>query len=264
MKKTVLIIAAFAAALSLTSCLKDDTQDISKFYANALVTVKHTPQGEFFLQLDDNTTAKTSNLSKSPYGDKQVRALANISDKGEYVPSAEGGADFDRLVEVNWIDSIRTKALVETLGSREEDEKEWGNAPIDVIANWVTILEDGYVTLAFCGLWGDPSEKHMISLVSGTNPEDPYYLELMHNPLNDRYEYGNAYEATGVIAFDLSSLPPIESDDVELKIHYKSLHFGEKTIRFALPKDGIRQPSEASLQSSNAVLKSLDRSLNLE
>ena len=111
MKKTVLIIAAFAAALSLTSCLKDDTQDMSKFYANALVTVKHTPQGEFFLQLDDNTTAKTSNLSKSPYGDKQVRALANISDKGEYVPSAEGGADFDRLVEVNWIDSIRTKAL---------------------------------------------------------------------------------------------------------------------------------------------------------
>lgn len=263
MKKTFFVIAALAAALSLSSCLKDDSQDNSKFYANALVTVKHTPEGEFYLQVDDKTTAKPGNLTKSPFGDKQVRALANITDKGEYVPAGEGSAAFDRLVEVNWIDSIRTKDLVQTLGSREEDEKEWGDAPIDVIANWVTILEDGYLTLAFSGLWGNPMERHMISLVSGTDPENPYYLELMHNPLNDRYDYGSAYEATGVIAFDLSSLPAPDADS-KLTIHYKSLHFGEKTIYFDFPKPGDGKPAEASLQTSNAALRSIDRALKLD
>ena len=83
MNKTVYLVAAASALLSLAGCqLNKQTPDYSKIYANAIVTVKHTPEDVFYLQLDDKTTVKPSNMDESPFGDKQVRALAKREMEG--------------------------------------------------------------------------------------------------------------------------------------------------------------------------------------
>ncbi len=229
MRKTVYLVAAAAAVLSLAGCQMDkQSPDYSKIYANAIVTVKHTPEGIFYLQLDDQTTVKPSNIEKSPFGDKQVRALTNMTLTDEK-PSSEGSSVvFDKSAEINWIDSVRTKAVVPSYGSESEDDSKYGNDPVDIIGNWVTVLEDGYLTLAFCALWGNPAYAHEINLVSGVDPDDPYTLELKHNARGDSY-YVNPIRATGIVAFDLSSLPQTDGETVDLKIKYRPI-YGPETI----------------------------------
>lgn len=79
MKTFLKLISAtvLLGGLSL-SCNKNDGYDMSMYYPNVLVTVKNVPDGTCFLQLDDKTTLKPVNLSKSPFGKKEVRALANV------------------------------------------------------------------------------------------------------------------------------------------------------------------------------------------
>ena len=227
MKKNFYLIAAFALlAVGLSSCQLDkDPVDYSKFYANALVTVKHNADNVFYLQLDDKTTVKPDNMEKSPFGDKQVRALANLTIKDDVKP--EG--DFDKTVTINWIDSVRTKDIVPSLG--DLDDKEYGTDPIEIIGNWVTIVEDGYLTLSFCALWGNPSVAHSINLVSGVDPKNPYVLELRHNAMGDNYHINPTY-GNGVIAFDLSSLPSTEGKEVDLVINYKGLNISNASVKF--------------------------------
>lgn len=229
MKKIVYFIAASAALLSLAGCQFDaHDPDYSKIYANAIVTVKHTPEGIFYLQLDDETTVKPSNLEKSPFGDKQVRALTNMTLSDEK-PSSEGSSIvFDKSAEITWIDSVRTKAIVPSYGSESEDDIKYGDDPIDIIGNWVTVLEDGYLTLAFCAIWGNPAYVHAVNLVSGVDPEDPYTLEFKHDAMGDSY-YINGIRATGIVAFDLSSLPPTNGETVDLKIKYRPI-YGPETV----------------------------------
>ncbi len=231
MKKTLsVIIAATALLLCLPSCLKENGTDWSRFYPNALVTAKTNEGGEFYLQLDEKTTLKPSNLSSSPFGAKEVRALLNYTDRGAY--SAEGsGQKFDRSVEVNWIDSLLTKKPVQSLGTTEENDKSYGTAPIEIINNWITIVEDGYMTLSFCGVWGSTAKVHSVNLLTGTDPEDPYLLELRHNAFDDNVDAGVGVKVTGAVAFSLSDIPDTEGKTVKMTIRYKSFS-GERSVSF--------------------------------
>ena len=74
-----MMLLAVVAMVTVSSCDDDDTY----YYPavprlNALVTVKHTSEGKFYLQLDDKTAVWPVNMSVSPFGDKEVRALASI------------------------------------------------------------------------------------------------------------------------------------------------------------------------------------------
>ena len=232
MKRIILSFAVVAGvAFSMTSCdFNKNGTDYSKFYANALVTVKHDAEGVFYLQLDDKTTAKPSNLKKSPFGEKQVRALAHLT-VGDQPATDINNSRFDKVVMVDWIDSVRTKSIVPTLGDR--DYVVYGNDPIDVVGNWVTIVEDGYLTLSFRAQWGSPNKVHAINLVSGTDPKNPYVLVLRHNAFDDYYTSSGSMDVNGIVAFDLASLPPTGGKDVDLIIKYRSAYFGgEHTVKF--------------------------------
>ncbi len=229
MKRTITAIIAAAGLLCLSSCLKDNGTDWSRFYPNALVTAKTNAGGEFYLQLDEKTTLKPVNLSKSPFGGKEVRALLNYTDRGAYSPEGSG-QKFDRRVEVNWIDSLLTKKPVKTTGTSEEDDKAYGTAPVEIINNWITIIEDGYMTLSFCGVWGNPRKVHAVNLITGTDPDDPYCLEFRHNAFDDFVEFGGT-EVSGAVAFNLSDVPDTEGKTVKMTIRYKSFS-GERTLSF--------------------------------
>ena len=70
--KKILIAIATISSLSLQSCLDDDDNYAMRF-PNALVTVKTDADQTVFLQLDDKTTLLPTNMTKSPYGEKEVR-----------------------------------------------------------------------------------------------------------------------------------------------------------------------------------------------
>ena len=221
MKRIFTWAAGLIALVTLASCndyLKGNN-DNYRFYPNAVVTLKTTDDGVFYMQLDDSTTIKPTNISSNPYN-KEVRALINFDSDAEVIPNGE----FDVESEIFWMDSIRTKTPVLTT---EDNDEAYGTAEIDIYNSWLTVLEDDYLTLAFAAHWNNPRLYHGINLVTGVDEEDPYLVELRHDPLTDSlYYYGHRYN--GLIAFDLKELAA-DGDIEYVKIRYNSYQ-GEKTI----------------------------------
>ena len=125
-RRTLLMLAT--AAVTLTACDNND----DPFYANsttALVTVRPVEGGSFTMQLDHATALAPANLSQSPFGSKEVRALVN------YTP-VESERSNMRMVNVNWIDSIRTKMPVRDMGA--QNDRLYGNDPVEIVRDWVS------------------------------------------------------------------------------------------------------------------------------
>lgn len=221
MKKLVLAaLGMVVLSMTMGSCSTDDDNDYywSKT-PNALVTVKTTNDGCYF-QLDDSTTLLPTNLKK-PFGDKEVRALVN------YTLTDQKDNQYNAVVHVNWIDSILTKKPVPNLATPEENDAKYGHDAVDIVRDWVTIAEDGYLTLRFRALWGNV-KPHSINLVAGVNPENPYEVELRHNTNGDpQLRWGDA-----LVAFDLNGVvPDTNGKKVKLTIKWKSTA-GDKSIDF--------------------------------
>ena len=234
MKSIRLFIGAVGlviSALALHSCNDNEYYDYGYLRPTALVTVRPQADGTFCMQLDDFSVLYPENMSESPFGDKEVRALVNYtvnaSDKDTRTVYAN--------VHVNWIDSIRTKMPVADLGE-ENNVVEYGNDPIEIVRDWVTVAEDGYLTLRIRTRWGQRCTPHVINLVGGVNPENPYEFDLHHDANGD--EYGEMGDA--LIAFNLNDLPRSEGDRVTIKLNWRSFS-GYKNTEFTLrlrPADG--------------------------
>lgn len=242
-KKIGLAIALLLSAFTFQSCNDDDDTDWSQVLPNALVTVKQNGDA-CYLQLDDNTTLLAQNLKSTVFGGKEVRALVN------YSSTNEKSNQYNQVVHVNWIDSILTKKPVPSLASDIENSEKYGNNIVDIVRDWVTVAEDGYLTLRFRALWGGMS-PHYINLVTGVNPENPYEVELRHNQNGDaKYRVGDA-----LVAFNLNdALPDTNGKTVKLTIRWKSSN-GDKKVDFnycsrkaisnAKQLDGYSQTSKA-------------------
>ena len=221
-----------AAAVMLSACNDDDEPTYQYFdpttgFANALVTTKTADDGTFFLQITDDKTMLPCNISKSPY-DREMRALINYTEiKAEDYPSFLPDGDLkgcDMLVKVNWIDSILTKMPVPDL--LDKNDEAYGNDAVEIVKDWVTIAEDGYLTLRFRTMWGGHT-MHRINLIAGVNAENPYEVELRHDAQGDMATaWGDA-----LVAFDLNSLPDTEGATVKLKLRWRSFS-GEKSAEF--------------------------------
>ena len=143
-------VAVLVSVMIFQSCLDDDDNDYYRYaLPNALVTVKPVADNSFFMQLDDSTTLLPVNMKNSPYGEKEVRALVNFE------PVDESSGEYDKAVHINWIDSILTKPIAGDLGDKNDEV--YGTDPVDMINDWVTIAEDGYLTLRFRKWGGIPT-----------------------------------------------------------------------------------------------------------
>lgn len=220
-KHILLSFASLVIPMMLPSCT-DDNDNYDKFRPTAVVTVCPNADGSFVMQLDDETQLIPTNLKTSPFGDKEVRALVNFT---ESQPSAK--AYQTRNVEVNWLDSIRTKLPVESLG--ELDDEKFGNDPIEIVNDWVTVAEDGYLTLRIRTVWNHVETPHVLNLVSGINPDDPFELELRHDAKGDTD--GNWGDA--LIAFNLNQLPRTGSETETINLKWKSFN-GDKSTSFKI------------------------------
>ena len=210
-----------ALACTVQSCTDDDDDNITLLRPTALVTVRPTGNGTFTMQLDNTTTLSPSNMKSSPFGDKEVRALVN------YTETDAVSSGSTRSVHVNWMDSIRTKAPVPDLGTKNDSI--YGDDPIEIVKDWVTIAEDGYLTLRLRTLWGTGGNKHYVNLLTGANADDPYELELRHDANGDT----GSIMGDALIAFNLNDLQGKDGQDVKLKLSWKSFS-GKKSAEFDL------------------------------
>jgi hypothetical protein len=220
MKRTnfYLSIAAIVAVGSLASCSDRDDYYTSNGI-DAVVTVKTTDDGRAFLQLDDQTTLMPSNMDISPF-DREVRALINFWEE-----SGPSGI-YDHRVRINRIDSIRTKSTEPFIA--DENDELYGTSPVDIYNDWITVVEDGYLTLHLSMAWGDPKHIHYVHLLTGGNPEDPYEVELRHDANGDP-----GYKpAQALMAFRLDQLPDTEGETVTLTLKWKSANGGNRTAEF--------------------------------
>ena len=58
---------------------------------------------------------------------------------------------------------------------------------MEILADWVTLVEDGYLTLRFRTIYGNTARKHFVNLISTDNPDNPYEVEFRHNAYGDTY-----------------------------------------------------------------------------
>lgn len=195
--KKVFIIFAFATLL-LASCNKSD----GSTYVQAIVTVCGGEGERCTLNLDDNTVLVPDNLTKNPYS-KECRALTQYKDFGSYDTLGIVGKQF-RKISIITLDTVLTKGLAPNLGATQNDLI-YGTDPIDTYRSWLTVVEDGYVTLHFTAFWGYPGTVHSINLVKDTDPEDPFHFELRHNYNGDNVQSGYR-RCDGVVAFNIKEM----------------------------------------------------------
>lgn len=217
-KITKLTFAITAIVALFASCSVDDDYNTT-YLPTALVTVKPTAES-FVMQLNDSVRLIPANMSKSPFGEKEVRALVNYQ-----VEEQKTGM---QRVNINWIDSIRTKMPVAMVA--DKDNAVYGNDPIDIVNDWVTVAEDGYLTLRIRARWGNTNKVHYINLLTGVNPENPYELLLCHNANNDiPAQMGDA-----LIAFNLRDvMAGADTDKVKFTLRWNSFN-GMQKIDFDL------------------------------
>lgn len=224
-------IAVMVSAFALTSCDSDDTYYYYVPYqANAIVTVKTAENGDWYMQLDDSTTLYATNIHQAPYN-KEVRALVSCYETGG---DANG---YSKAVFVNQIDSFLTKPAV-TCPTGDID-KIYGNDPIEIVKSWMTVAEDGYLTLRVRTLWGANGKPHYINLLTGLNPDNPYEVELRQNAYGDTQgHWGDA-----LVAFKLNNLPL--SGKTTITVKYQSFS-GEKKVDFTFNRGSIASESAAT------------------
>lgn len=98
---------------------------------------------------------------------------------------------------------------------------------VDIVRDWVTVAEDGYLTLRFRALWGG-QKVHYINLVTDVNPDNPYEVELRHNANGDPQNYWR----DALVAFNLNGVvPDTEGKTVKLTIRWHSSQ-GYKKVDF--------------------------------
>lgn len=219
LKTMVLLLAMALAVPVLQSCDTDDEYIYTGAYPNAMVTVKKTASGGVYLQLDDNTTLFPLNMKSSPYKLDEVRAFASLR------ITDDESHGYTKAAYVNWMDSVLTKPTVPTFG--DDDDDKYGTDPIDIVRDWTTVVEDGFITLRIRAPWGNSGKPHYINMVRGTNADNPYEIELRHDADGDTY--GPARDA--VVAFNLKDLPDTQGQTVKLTVKWLS-PAGSKTHDF--------------------------------
>ena len=135
---------------------------------------------------------------------------------------------------VNWIDSILTKPMIEGFGSAEENLQKYGSDPLEIIDDWVTLVEDGYLTLRIRTRWGG-NVKHIVNLVHRTDVNTPNYFTLYHNAKGDV----NGRVGDAIVAFKLADWITAENHSgIEtLTLEWQS-YSGTKTAQFKFRPHG--------------------------
>lgn len=214
-----LALLLVAGACTIQSCDNDDDDHYGMIIdpylgANAIVTVKtDSTSGLCYLQLNDSVRLLPTGLKQSPFGNKEVRALAMIRYTGELADKNFPCVYVDRL------DSIRTKMMSPAVDNME---KVYGNDPLEIVKDWSTVCEDGYLTLRIRTFFGGAT-THTLRLVRTGDDT----VTLYHDANGDTH--GSVGD--NLIAFRLNDLPDTGGKYKKFTLKWTSF-VGEKRVTF--------------------------------
>ena len=220
LKLFILTISLVICSFAVQSCKKDEPV---RLY-DAIVTVKPSEDhSSVAFQLDEDTVVYPVNMKGSDFSPTEQRALINYRE-----PTADECNLFDSrgpMIYVNWLQFILTKDMVPDLGP-EDNEVEYGNDPVELVNDWVTLAEDGYLNLRFRTLWGNTGISHIVNLVYTPEEDNPYCVTFFHDAKGDY----RLYEDDGIVAFRLEDLPDTGGQTVDLKVKWQSFSGPKQAI----------------------------------
>lgn len=217
--KTRTIICGVLLGVVLAGCSKSAMMDNAAYNpgedifgreTDAIVTVKKSPTDTVFFQLDDET--RLFPLGTVEYSG-MYRAMCHLYICKDVQPG------YGYVTDVRWIEPLEQGPVVSSAT---------GPDGLDIEDDWMTCVEDGWLTLHYSSWWGSNAVRHTVSLVTGTDASDPYLLELRHDAGGDRQEkYADA-----LIAFDINSLPDTGDEYKTLTLKWKDTEGASKTRQF--------------------------------
>lgn len=205
-----------------SSCLSDDSDDYINYGPlvgpyNALVTVKIAPDGSNYFQLTDSTVVIPTKMSEALK--EETRALC-------YLKYEESPMDKDTVkASVENFKKVLTKRAI-LQDSDEGKDVIIRQDPVEILNDWKTGCEDGYLTLHFAAQWGNAGTSHILNLVKISDNPDIF---LFCHDKNGDYgtELGN-----GIVAFNIRDyLPEVNAKHGSFTIQWLSYE-GEKNATF--------------------------------
>lgn len=215
--KAVSGLCGFAALMisamgTVSSCSNLDYESDGPLFPDGIVTVKTTDSGVSYFQLDAKTTLEPVDW-KNPYK-KEVRALVS------YEELADASGLCSKKVKVKTIDSVLTKSAVPF----DDEFRKGADDPVELVFDWLTNCEDGYLTIHFAAQWGGNNVTHYVHL--GIDPENPREIYFRHDDNGD-----TAYSwLDGVVSFKIDDLMGDLADGEELTLHWTTFN-GQKTTK---------------------------------
>ena len=222
-------MSSLLLVLLMSSCLGKGEDEPDTFYPNGIVTVK-AKQVEIngatkqvvYLQLDEQTTlypsSQQAELLKEWKG--EFRALINFVE----VPEPTQG--FTKTVKLNW---LRAFAITKSTVPAGDQPEKFGKTPI-LLDPQRCFVEDGYLNLRVRILVGELRKKHVLNLLTGVNPQNPFELELRHDAKGDIPRWAVDYW----VAFRLDKLPAATDAKQMLIVKYRGNRGEERIIKIPL------------------------------
>jgi len=207
---------AILMASVVSSCsVADNDTSYDYLRPKAIVTVKTLDSGETYLQVDEKTTLLPVDW-KNPYKG-ETRALVNYDELSE----ANNGP-FTHSVRINWIDSVLTKKAV----LYTDEFKKGADDQVELIPDWLTNCEDGYLTIHFATWWGPDNKKpHYINLGIDPKTRDLY---LRHDRNGDE---ADCRLAEGIVSFKIDELLTDANDGDELTLQWTAFDGEKKSVK---------------------------------
>jgi len=216
------LVPWLAALLLAASCSKADFEmaqgdtiyEDGKAYT-AIVTIKKSPSDTVYLQLNDSVTVYPTNWQDGYTRMERVICQAEVREQ----PTGS----FPYTCYIHWLEPLDK-------GTVTADASVAGSDGVDIEEDWMTGVEDGYLTLHYTAWWGLNPVQHSFYLVTGTNPADPYEVELRHNANGDMKDQSG----DSLVCFDINSLPDTGGSykTMTLKWTTRGGSASEKTFRF--------------------------------
>ena len=168
----------------------------------AIVSVKQSPTDTLYFQVDDTTRLFPRNFTDEKLVGERI--VCDISVYNKVMGS------YGYVTDVNYYDSIDN-------GEFTADVSAPGDDGLDIVFDWMTGAEDGYLTLHYSTWWGDEGIRHRFRLIAGTNPEDPYELVLRHDAAGDKHQE----QGESLVYFDINTLPETGDEYKILTLKWK-------------------------------------------
>ena len=182
-------------------------------------------EGIRYIRLDE----KTCSLVMNPETVVDIKDGTRVFLEFRYVVSESVPSFCTDAILVEWASPIDGGAVVSQLF--DPSSKTIADNPVGIILDWMTSLEDGFLTLHY-SIPVSGNAQHTFSLYP---TESPYAFRLVHDAHGDT----KGSLSDGIVCFEVSALlPQTEGKTVELSLDYIDLNNTEKrlTVDYCSPK----------------------------